>query len=80
MKEARQVLERLRRIEELDRRRAPAEELLAELRKLVRDGEAWLRAEGEPAAAAQALERCGIALEGDGERDAGRDGVALLAR
>jgi hypothetical protein len=79
MDEARQVLERLRRIEELERRRAPSEELLAELRKLVRDGEAWLRAEHEPAPAAEALERCRIALEGDGEHDAGREEVALLA-
>jgi hypothetical protein len=80
MEEARQVLERLKRIEELERRRAPSQELLAELRKLVRDGEAWLRAEREPAAAAEALERCRIALDGEGERDAAREEVALLAR
>ena len=80
MDEARQVVERLRRIEELERRRASSEELLAELRKLVRDGEAWLRAEHEPAAAAEALERCRIALDGDAEREAGRDEVPLLAR
>jgi hypothetical protein len=80
MEEARQVLERLKRIEELERRRAPSQELLAELRKLVRDGEAWLRAEGEPAAAAEALERCRIALDGEGERDSAREEVALLAR
>jgi hypothetical protein len=80
MEEARQVLERLRRIEELERRRAPSQELLAELRKLVRDGEAWLRAEREPAPAAEALERCRIALDGQGERDSGREEVALLAR
>ena len=72
--------ERLSRIEELDRRRAPAEELLAELRRLVRDAEAWLRAEGEPATGVQALEGCRIALEGDGEHDAARGEVALLAR
>jgi hypothetical protein len=80
MEEARQVLKRLKRIEELERRRAPSQELLAELRKLVRDGEAWLRAEREPAAAAEALERCRIALDGEGERDAAREEVALLAR
>jgi hypothetical protein len=80
MDEARQVLERLRRIEELERRSAPSEELLAELRKLVRDGEAWLRAEHEPAAAAEALERCRTALGGDAERDAGQEEVPLLAR
>ena len=80
MEEARQVLERLRRIEELEQRRAPSQELLAELRKLVRDGEAWLRAEREPAAAAEALERCRIALDGGGERASGRVEVALLGR
>jgi hypothetical protein len=80
MEEARQVLERLKRIEELERRRAPSQELLAELRKLVRDGEAWLRAEHEPAAAAEALERCRIALDGEGGRDSTREEVALLAR
>ena len=70
------MLDGLRRIEELERRRAPADELLAELRKLVRDGEAWLRAEREPAAAAEALERCRVALEGD----AARQEVTLLVR
>ena len=80
MEEARQVLERLSRIEELERRRAPADELLDELRKLVRDGEAWLRVEREPAAAAEALERCRVALEGAGEGDATPGEVALLAR
>jgi hypothetical protein len=80
MEEARQVLERLKRIEELERRHAPPRELLAELRKLVLDGEAWLRAEREPAAAVEALERCRIALEGDGEHDTGQEEVPLLAR
>jgi hypothetical protein len=80
MEEARQVVDRLKRIEELERRGAPSRELLAELRKLVLDGEAWLRAEHEPAAAVEALERCRIALEGDGEDDRGQEEVALLAR
>jgi hypothetical protein len=42
MEEARAVLERLERIEETSDR----DELIAELRELVREVEAWVRAEG----------------------------------
>jgi hypothetical protein len=82
MDEARQVLERLRRIEELEQQQAPSGELLDELRKLIREGEAWLRAEGEPAAAVEAFERCRAALTGGGEQTSvdEREEVALLAR
>jgi hypothetical protein len=82
MDEARQVLERLRRIEELEQQAAPSGELIDELRKLIRDGEAWLRAEGDPAAAVEALERCRAALPGDDAptRVDEREGVAALAR
>ncbi|HET6642289.1 MAG TPA: hypothetical protein VFG93_03355 [Gaiellaceae bacterium] len=82
MDEARHVLERLRRIEELEQQAAPAGELIDELRKLIRDGEAWLRAEGDPAAAVEALERCRAALPGDGAptRVDDREEVAVLAR
>jgi hypothetical protein len=53
VEEARRVLARLERIDELERR------LLAEVRALVREGERWAEAEGEGAeAAAAALERC----------------------
>jgi DNA-binding response OmpR family regulator len=45
MEEARRLLERLDRIEALDRARAGPRELLAELRALLREAEAWSRAE-----------------------------------
>ena len=41
------MLERLRRIDELDRGQAPAGLLLGELRELVREAEAWARLEGD---------------------------------
>ena len=64
MDEARTVLERLERIEALDRQGAPAAVLLEELRALVREGEEWVAAEGGTARrAALALERCRAALE-----------------
>ena len=65
MEEARAVLERLDRIERLERSGAPPGELLRELRWLVREAERWTRREpagGERAAAA--LERCRDALAG----------------
>jgi hypothetical protein len=61
MDEARAVIERLDRIEALERNGAPAETLLDELRGLVRDAEAWARSEGDARAAA-AVERCDAAL------------------
>jgi hypothetical protein len=63
MDEARAVIERLNRIELLEREGAHAQALLAELRELVREAEAWVRAEGEPERAAAAVERCKDALE-----------------
>ncbi|HSJ95328.1 MAG TPA: hypothetical protein VK896_14960 [Gaiellaceae bacterium] len=51
MDEARAVLERLERIEALDRAGAGRAELLAELRALVDEAEAWSRAEGGDAGA-----------------------------
>jgi hypothetical protein len=62
MDEARHVLERLERIERLEREHAPADELLDQLRQLVREAENWLRAEPEPAGAVAALARCRAAL------------------
>ena len=50
MDEARRVLERLERIEELDRTTASPGELLDEVRGLLRDAEAWVRVEGGDAA------------------------------
>jgi hypothetical protein len=74
MDDARAVLERLDRIAELDRQDAPAGDLLVELRGLVRDAEAWLRAEPETHGAVEALERCRSALDVE-DRE-----VALLVR
>ena len=48
------MLRRLERIEALDRERAPAALLLAELRELAREAEAWARREGDARAAAAA--------------------------
>ena len=63
MDEARAVIERLNRIEALDREGAPAVTLLAELRELVREAEAWVEVEHEPDRAVDAVERCKAALE-----------------
>ena len=46
MEAARRVLERLDRIEELERANAGPAELLAELRGLLEDADAWIRVEG----------------------------------
>jgi hypothetical protein len=56
MDEARQVLERLARIRELDRTSAPAGVVLGELRELVGEAERWTRAEGDSRARAATLE------------------------
>ena len=47
MNEARAVMRRLDRIEALDREHAHPAPLLAELRALVDEAEAWVRAEGD---------------------------------
>jgi hypothetical protein len=57
MEEAQAVLERLERIEALDRANASPHELLVELRALLREAETWTRAEGGDAAAETAVER-----------------------
>ena len=46
MDESRAVLERIARIEALDRARAQPDELIAELRALLVEAEAWSRREG----------------------------------
>ena len=56
MDEAAKVLERLERIDALDRERVPAERLLGELRELVREAEAWARVEGDGRASAAAVQ------------------------
>ena len=59
--EARAVIDRLERIDVLERDGAPPAALLEELRGLVRDAEAWARLERDERATA-AVERCNSAL------------------
>jgi len=54
MDEARAVIDRLERIEVLERDGAPPTVLLEELRGLVREAETWARLEGDARAAAAA--------------------------
>lgn len=75
MEEARRVLERLERIERLEHRGAPSDQLLDELRALVHEAEVWVRAEPATERVAGTVERCRTALATD---DAGE--VALLAQ
>jgi hypothetical protein len=68
MEEAEQVLTRLRRIDALEREHAHPAVLLAELRELVREAEAWVRVEaGETEPAEDALDRCRDALAADAQ-------------
>ena len=63
MEEARAVLDRLGRIETLERRGVPARLLLGEVRALLHEAELWARREGSGVEAAEAtLERCRDAL------------------
>jgi hypothetical protein len=64
VEESRAVLERLERIEALERSGARAPELLTELRALLAEAEAWSRAEGGEAGE-HAVERLRSALERD---------------
>jgi hypothetical protein len=50
MEEARRVIDRLARIEALDRSTADPAELLAEVKGLLHDAESWVRVEGGDAA------------------------------
>jgi hypothetical protein len=59
--EARAVIDRLERIELLERTGAPPTAVLDELRGLVHDAEAWARREGDARAEA-AVARCDAAL------------------
>jgi len=57
-------MHRLQRIEALEREGAAPQLLLAEVRELLREGEAWVRAERDGTdVAAEALERCRLAHE-----------------
>jgi hypothetical protein len=63
MDEARAVLQRLSRIEALEREGAPARSLLAEVHALLEEAEAWVASErGGAERAEAALERCHEAL------------------
>jgi hypothetical protein len=65
MEEARRVIARLDRIEELRGEGAPATVLLDEVRRLLRDGEDWLAAEragNEPGTGGSSLDRAAGAL------------------
>lgn len=58
------VIQRLARIEALEREGAHPRALLAEVRELLREGEAWLETEREGSdLASEALERCRLAYE-----------------
>lgn len=72
MDEARRVLKRLERIEMLRRSDAPAAVLLAQLRRLLAEGERWLAAERADGSdgARRALERCRRQLGAAGEEPA----------
>jgi hypothetical protein len=62
--EARRVLERLDRIEQLERTDAPAHELLVQVRALLAEAEAWVRIEhADTEDAVDALERCRATLQ-----------------
>ena len=64
MDEARRVLERLERIDELRRGGAPCDALLANVRTLLAEGERWLAAErGASESAGEALARCRARLD-----------------
>jgi hypothetical protein len=75
MEEARRVMERLARIEALESEQAPSDQLLVELRELVREAESWLRTEPEPAGAVAALAVCRAAVAAHERQE-----VVLLAR
>ena len=62
MDEARAVLERLGRIDALERAGAPARELIDELRALVEEAEVWARRD-DAHEALEAVERSRAALE-----------------
>ena len=64
MEASRAILERLERIEALDRSGAPPAEILVELRGLLDDAETWSRVEGG-GEARQAVDGLRIALAPD---------------
>jgi hypothetical protein len=70
MDEARKVMERLARIESLERDGCAAETLLDEVRALLNEAEDWVRAEpGGTERAAEALDRSRAALAAGPRRE-----------
>jgi hypothetical protein len=67
--QARAVIDRLERIEELRRGDAPAGVLLGEVRSLLAEAEAWVEADRPGERTLEALERCREAVAA-GERTA----------
>ena len=67
MDEARVVLERIRRIDALQRERAGPGVLLAEVERLVAEAERWLAAEGGADEAAASLDRVNGAVTRTGK-------------
>jgi hypothetical protein len=63
MDEARVVLERIRRIDTLQRERAGPRAVLAEVERLVEEARAWISAEGGDDRAAATLDRIRGAVE-----------------
>ena len=61
------MLRRLRRIEALERERAGARAILAEVDALLVEARAWVAAEGDPDLAAVALERVRRAVDASPE-------------
>jgi len=78
MEEAYAVMQRLERIEALDRERARPETLIAELRELVREAEEWVRAEGEPSRAVAAVDELSESLSAS-TASAAEDTTAAVA-
>lgn len=79
MDEARVVLQRLRRIEALERERAPVSSLLAEIHALVEEAEAWVAAErGGTDLAEAALSRCRAALSSGGRSEQANGRAAAM--
>ena len=83
------VIERLRRIEALEREGTHPRTLLAEVQALLAEADAWLAAEGSPTRAERALDRCREMFSGElaaehrggrAQRDAGLVERGLLGR
>ena len=63
MDDARKVIDRLARIDALDREQTPADVLLAEVRSLLHEAESWVRSDAHgDERACDALDRCRLAL------------------